>query len=82
MNNAAIAPVVNPIWTCAVADMAEHAWVLGLAGSKLIMARSQSMLHHDAGYMSELRFRSSLHLTGREASIYVLVGPPGSFGLL
>ena len=72
MNNAVTAPALNPTWTCAfVASSTEHAWVLGSAGPKLIMARSTSTLHHDAGYMSELRFRSSLHLTGREASIYV-----------
>ena len=37
------------------------------------MARSTSKLHQDAGYMSELRFRSLNSLDGGEASIYVLV---------
>lgn len=71
MNNAAIAPVVNPTRICAVAEMAEHAWVLGSTGSKLIMARSDCMLHYDAGYMSELRFPFVASLDGGEASIYV-----------
>ena len=34
------------------------------------MARSTSKLHQDAGYMSELRFRSLNSLDGGEASIY------------
>jgi hypothetical protein len=39
----------------------EHAWVLELAGSKLITARSIDTLHYDAGYMSEHRFRSLIN---------------------
>jgi hypothetical protein len=71
MNNAVTAPALNPPWTCAVVAPTEHAWVLGSAGPKLIMARSTSTLHYDAGYMSELRFSFSTSLDGEEASIYV-----------
>lgn len=71
MNNAVTAPALNPPWTCAVVAPTEHVWVLGSAGPKLIMARSTSTLHYDAGYMSELRFSFSTSLDGEEASIYV-----------
>ncbi len=47
--------------------------MFGSASPKLIMARSTSKLHQEAGYMSELRFRSLNSLDGGEASIYVLV---------
>lgn len=70
MNNAVTAPALNPPWTCAVVSSTEHAWVLGSAGPKLIMARGTSTLHKDAGYMSELRFLFVWSLDGGEASIY------------
>jgi hypothetical protein len=73
MNNAVTAPALSPPRTCAIVASTEHACVLGPAGSQLITARSDSMLHYDAGYMSEHRFRSSSSLDGEEASIYVLV---------
>ena len=71
MNNAVNAPALSPTWTCATIDPIEHACLLGPAGSKLITARSDQMLHYDAEYMSEHRFRSSSSLDGEEASIYV-----------
>ena len=71
MNNAVNAPAKSPTWTCATIDPIEHACLLGPAGSKLITARSDQMLHYDAEYMSEHRFRSSSSLDGEEASIYV-----------
>lgn len=59
MNNAVIAPALSPTGTSA---LIEHAWVLGPAGSQLITARSNHItLHHDAGYMSEYRFRSTIN---------------------
>jgi hypothetical protein len=46
-------------WTVPTIPRIEHAWVLETAGSQLITARSEHiMLHYDAGYMSEHRFRS------------------------
>ena len=49
----------EPAWTVPMIPTIEHAWVLETAGSQLITARSEHItLHHDAGYMSEHRFRS------------------------
>ena len=74
MNNAVTAPALNPTRTSAVvASRLSTCGCLGQAGPKLIMARSTSKLHQDAGYMSELRFRSLNSLDGGEASIHVLV---------
>jgi hypothetical protein len=72
MNNAVIAPAVNPTWTSAVVLQTEHAWVLGSAGLRSSSWRAAHKLHQDAGYMSELRFLFVVSLDGGEASIYVL----------
>lgn len=74
MNNAAIAPAVNPTWTSAVVLPAEHARLLGSAGLRSSSWRAAiKWLHQDAGYMSELRFPFIASLDGGKASIYVLV---------
>ena len=74
MNNAVTAPAIEPDQDkCRRRIATEHVWVFGSAGPKLIMARSTAKLHQDAGYMSELRFRSLNSLDGGEASIYVPV---------